>query len=150
MSQSLSKIILHIIFSTKNRYPFLNKKIRHEMHQYLALMCKNFGCFPHKINGTSDHVHIVCELSRTITACKLIEEIKTSSSKWIKTKGSIYQKFHWQKGYGVFSIGMSQLQTVVHYIEKQEELHGKKTYQEEFIGFLKKYQIEYDERYVWD
>jgi len=150
MPQSLSKIILHIIFSTKNRFPFLDSDIRRETHAYLAGICKNIGCYAHKINGTKDHVHIVCELSRTITVSSLLEELKKNSSRWIKTKGIKYQKFSWQNGYGAFSVGVSQLPALIDYVEKQEEHHRKKTFQDEFREFLRKYKIDYEERYVWD
>jgi putative transposase len=97
-----------------------------------------------------DHLHIVCTLSRTITIAGLIEEIKTNSSKWIKTKRKEFQRFGWENGYGAFSIGQSQLDTVKHYIETQKEHHKKMTFQEEFREFLRRYEIEHDERYVWD
>ncbi len=150
MAQSLSKIIIHIIFSTKNRYPFINARIRDELHKYLAGICKNLGCFVHIINSSTDHVHIVCELHRTLPVSKLLEEIKKSSSRWLKTKGGILSKFSWQNGYGAFSVGKSQLPIVINYVRNQEQHHRKKSFREEFLLFLKKYDVDYDEKYLWD
>ncbi len=150
MPQSLSKVFIHIIFSTKNRYPFLQPEVRDEMHRYIAGICSHLKCHPQRVNGTADHVHIVCELSRTIPISKLFEEIKRNSSRWVKTKGQKYQKFFWQNGYGVFSVGKSQLPTVIKYVEGQEEHHRRKSFQEEYRKFLLKYEVNFDERYVWD
>ncbi len=107
-------------------------------------------CNPVQVGGVKDHIHILCLLSRKIALMKLIEELKSHSSKWIKTKGSKYQKFYWQKGYGSFSVNPSEIETVVNYIQNQNEHHKKKTYKDEYLAFLKKYHVEYDERYVWD
>jgi REP element-mobilizing transposase RayT len=150
MPQSLSKVYVHITFSTKNRYPFIDNKIAAELWTYLGGICKALECNPIRVGGYSDHVHICCLLSRKITQSKLLEEVKTGSSKWIKTKGKEYEKFYWQDGYGIFSINPYEIERVVKYIENQHEHHRKKTFQEEFIAFLKKYNIEYDERYLWD
>ena len=102
------------------------------------------------INGTYDHVHILFSLARVIAIADLLEEVKTETSKWIKTKGSEFRNFHWQRGYGAFSIGQSQVDDVKRYIHRQKEHHRRVTFQEEYRGFLKAYGIEYDERYVWD
>ena len=100
--------------------------------------------------GTDDHIHLVCSLGRTVTVATLLEEVKKSTSKWIKTKGEQYAHFSWQAGYGAFSIGQSQLDAVRQYIAGQREHHRKRTFQEEFREFLAKYNVPYDERYVWD
>jgi putative transposase len=150
MPQSLANVLLHIIFSTKNRVPLITPQIADELYPYLATICKGCKSPAHKIGGIEDHVHIVCSLSRTISIAGLIEEIKTNSSKWIKTKGNGFLHFAWQNGYGAFSIGQSQHEKVKQYIESQREHHRKKTFQEEYREFLRRYQIEYDERYVWD
>ena len=102
------------------------------------------------INGTSDHLHTLLSLSRVVTIADLVEEVKTESSKWIKTKGREFRKFHWQNGYGAFSIGQSQVQRVKRYIARQKEHHRRITFQDEYRKFLKAYDIQYDERYVWD
>ena len=150
MSQSLSKVYVHITFSTKNRYPFIDKDIEQELWAYLGGICKALECNPIRVGGYSDHVHICCLLSKKITQMKLLEEIKKESSKWIKTKGSQYESFYWQDGYGIFSVNPSEIETVVKYIENQYEHHTKQTFQEELLGFLKKYNAEYDERYLWN
>jgi REP element-mobilizing transposase RayT len=102
------------------------------------------------IDGTRDHIHTLFALSRVITIADLVEEVKTESSKWIKTKGPEFKNFHWQSGYGAFSIGQSQVPAVRRYIQSQKRHHLRVTFQNEFRKFLKRYQIEYDERYVWD
>lgn len=151
MPQSLSNILVHIIFSTKNRYPFLSDKdIRNEMHAYLGGTCNNLDCQVIVVGGTSDHIHILSKLSKNISAAKLIGDIKRESSKWVKTKGGMLQKFAWQNGYGVFSVGKSETDKVRAYILNQAEHHRKKNFQDEFRQFMEAYEIEYDERYSWD
>jgi putative transposase len=150
MAQSLSNVLLHIVFSTKNRHPFIDVDIEEELFKYIAGICRNLKCPTHRIGGADDHVHIACSLSRTIAISKLVEEIKTGSSKWIKTKSDRYADFAWQNGYGAFSIGQSQLADLVRYIANQRQHHRRLTFQEEFRALLTKYQIEFDERYVWD
>jgi REP element-mobilizing transposase RayT len=150
MSQSLSKVYVHITFSTKNRYPYINNTINSELWAYIGGTCKAMECNPVRIGGHNDHVHVCCLLSKKITQIKLLEEIKKQSSQWIKTKGAQYEKFYWQDGYGIFSVNPSELEKVIEYIDNQYEHHRKRTFQEELLAFLKKYQIEYDERYLWD
>jgi REP element-mobilizing transposase RayT len=151
MAQSLSRVYLHIVFSTKNRLPFLaDPDLRNEMHAYMGGTCNQLGCPVIRIGGTADHVHILCMVSRVETIAKLVEEVKKSSSKWVKTKGQELQKFAWQNGYGVFSISQSHVDVVKRYIETQEEHHRKRTFQDEYRTVLKEYEVSYDERYVWD
>ena len=151
MPQSLAKVLLHIVFSTKNRYPFLgDKNIRDEMHAYLGGTCKALDCPVLKVGGVSDHVHILCALSRSLTIAKLVGEIKRESSKWVKTKGKILGKFAWQSGYGAFSVGQSEVERVRAYIAGQQEHHRTSTFQDEYRAFLRENGVEYDERYVWD
>jgi REP element-mobilizing transposase RayT len=121
-----------------------------ELHAYLATSIRTQGSNAYRIGGTKNHIHIACTLPRTMTISKLLEVIKTSSSKWMKQKSKLCADFTWQSGYAVFSLGQSQLPTLIKYIEKQKEHHKKKTYKEEFLEFLKKYGVEYDERYLWD
>jgi REP element-mobilizing transposase RayT len=102
------------------------------------------------IDGTADHVHILFSLGRVIAIADLLEEVKTETSKWIKTKGSEFRNFHWQPGYGAFSIGQSQVEAVKKYIHGQKEHHRRITFQEEYREFLRLYGVDYDERYVWD
>jgi REP element-mobilizing transposase RayT len=150
MSQSLSKVYVHLTFSTKNRYPFIDDFIKNELWEYLGGICKGLDCNPVRVGEHKDHVHICCLLSKKITQMKLIEEVKKQSSKWIKTKDSKYAKFYWQDGYGIFSVNPSEVETVVEYIKNQEEHHKKRTFKEELLAFLKKYGVEYDEQYLWD
>jgi len=148
MSQSLSKIWLHIVFNTKNRQGSIRPEMQEELWRYLAATCNASGCHARRVGGTVDHVHILCELARTIPVCDVLEKAKKSSSKWMKTKG--VPEFGWQNGYGAFSIGQSQVRDVVDYICGQGEHHRRRTFQEEYIEFLKKYEIDYDPQYVWD
>ena len=150
MPQSIAYNYSHITFSTKDRYPFIDQAIENELYHYIGGICKNLDFKPVKIGGHRDHIHILCVLSRKVTLMKFIEEVKTHSSKWMKTKGEKYQKFYWQKGYGSFSVNPTEINIVEKYIENQAEHHKKKTFQEEYLAFLKKYNIEYDERYLWD
>ncbi|MDI6794871.1 MAG: transposase [bacterium] len=155
MPQSLAKIITHIIFSTKNRTPFLSKEIRPQLYSYMAgiLMAGILDKCNSKailIGGVEDHVHILCLLSKNLAPCKIIEEVKKGSSKWIKPHAANLAKFQWQNGYGIFSVRQSNVEVVQKYIAQQEDHHRKISFQDEFRGFLKKYGLEYDERYVWD
>ncbi len=121
-----------------------------ELHNYLGGICNKLDCQVIKVGGYSDHIHILCMLSKKIPLMKLIEELKSDSSKWIKNKGVEYENFYWQNGYGAFSVNPYEIATVITYITNQHEHHRKKTFQEEYRAFLKKYKVEYDERYVWD
>lgn len=151
MSQSLAKVLVHIVFSTKNRYPFLaNEGVRKEMHAYLGGTCNNLSCPVLTVGGFVEHVHVLCSLSRNVSLAKLVGELKRGSSKWVKTKGGMLEKFAWQNGYGVFSVSQSDVERVRAYITAQEEHHRRKTFQEEFRAFLQDYEIEFDEQYVWD
>ena len=150
MPQSLSYLLTHIVFSTKDRTPVLDATVRPAMHAYLATVARNVDCECFRVGGVADHVHLAVRLSRTLTMAKLIEELKTSSSKWIKTQSPALAAFAWQRGYGAFSVGPSDLNALLHYIDTQEEHHRTRTFQDEYRAFLAKYGIEYDERYVWD
>jgi len=150
MPQSLSNILLHLIFSTKDRHPWLEPGIRKKAHAFLAGAVRQCECEAYRVGGVADHVHLAVRLSRTLSVADLVKEIKTASSKWLKTQDPTLTDFSWQQGYGVFSVGMSQKETLLHYIDNQEEHHQTRTFQEEYRTFLSKYGIEYDERYVWD
>ena len=150
MGQSLNKIYVHLVFSTKHRKPLITDLIKGELFSYLGGICKNLECNPIQVGGHHDHIHILCLLSKKVALMKLMEEVKSHSSKWIKTKGDEFEDFYWQNGYGAFSVNPTEIEIVKNYILNQEEHHKKKTFQEEFLAFLKKYDVEYDERYVWD
>ena len=149
MGQSLVKNYIHIVFSTKLRKPFIDEKIENELFAYLGGVCNKLDCTVLKVGGYLNHVHILCMLSKNITLSKLLQDLKSNSSKWIKTKGENYQNFFWQDGYGAFSVNPSEVEIVVNYIANQKEHHRKKNFQDEFRAFLEKYEVEYDERYVW-
>jgi len=150
MPQSLSKVILHIIFSTKNREPWLDSDVRPRIHAYLATICRDLGAELVHVGGVADHVHIVTTLPRTLSQAQLIEQIKKASSKWIKELDERFRGFFWQRGYGAFSVSPSQLKAVLKYIEGQQEHHRTRTFQEEYRELLRRHGIDFDERYVWD
>ena len=150
MPQSLAQLLVHLIFSTKSREPLLSDDIRPELHPYMATILKHMDSSAILINSVEDHVHILFHLSKNHALCDVIENVKKDSSKWIKTKGRTFRNFHWQSGYGALSVSQSNLAQVVKYIEGQKEHHRRRTFQEEFRAFLKRYQVQYDERYVWD
>jgi len=150
MPQSLVRNYIHIIFSTKYRHPFIDKNIEEELFNYLGGIARNLECNPVIVGGYQDHIHILCLLSRKIAQMKLIEELKTHSSKWIKTKDSKYQKFYWQNGYGSVSVNPDEIDVLKKYILNQEKHHQTISFKEEYLLFLKKNDIPYDERYVWD
>ncbi|MBI5527757.1 MAG: IS200/IS605 family transposase [Deltaproteobacteria bacterium] len=150
MPQSLARILLHITFSTKNREPCLTPDIQAELYRYIAGTLKELNCPAIVVGGYADHVHLLFVLSRNIPVSKLVEEVKKSSSKWIKTKGPFLLNFHWQNGYSAFSVSQSNEDVVRKYIEGQVEHHRKVTFQEELRGFLEKHKVAFDEKYVWD
>ena len=132
MPQSLAQILIHLIFSTKNREPFLPDDIRPELHPYMATILKGKDSSAILINSVEDHAHILFHLSKNHALCDVIKSLKQDSSKWIKTKGTSYRNFHWQSGYGTFSVSQSNLAPMVKYIEDQKEHHRRRTFQEEF------------------
>ena len=150
MGQSLVKNYLHIVFSTKHRQSLISPAIEPELHSYLGGILNNLECNPIKIGGYTDHIHVLCLLSKKIALMKLLEEMKSHSSKWIKTKDESLENFYWQDGYGAFSVNPSEVDVVIAYIENQHEHHKSKTFQDEYRAFLKKCKVDYDERYVWD
>ncbi len=151
MPQSLAKILVHAVYSTKDRRPFLgDKPLRDELHRYLGGILTKHNCQPLIIGGVADHVHLLTTLSRTGTAADMIKEVKRGSSLWLKGKTPGLQDFAWQNGYGIFSIGFSQVEAVRNYIAGQEEHHRQVSFQDEFRQLLRRYEIEFDERYVWD
>ncbi|EKE00689.1 MAG: transposase [uncultured bacterium] len=150
MSQSLSNILIHIVFSTKGRQKLLHEKIRQKLYAYIIGIFKTKSCNYYQLGGVDDHIHISCSLPKTISVSDLIKEIKTSTSIWLKTKDNNLENFHWQTGYGVFSVSPAHLQGLCEYIANQEEHHKVTDFKEEFLGLLNKYKINYDERYLWD
>lgn len=148
MPQSLAHVLLHIVFSTKNREPLINDNFKHELYQYMGGICKQLECPAITIGGTSDHVHIALSLSRKISISKLVEELKRSSSKWAKQ--DLCPQFYWQSGYAVFSVSESQKQHVISYINEQEQHHQKHDFKSELLALLERHQTSYDSSHLWD
>ena len=151
MAQSLTQIYLHIVFSTKNRAPFLSDPgLRVRTHAYLAKTCHNLGSPSLIVGGVADHVHVLCRLGKTISISELVRELKRESSKWLKEQSPELASFYWQNGYGAFSVSPGHVEQLKIYIANQEAHHRTETFQDEFRRLLKLYEIEYDEQYVWD
>lgn len=150
MGQSLVKNCIHIVFSTKHRQPLIYSPFEEQLHAYLGGICKNLECFPIIVGGYTDHVHILCMLSKKMALMKLLETLKSNSSKWMKTKDKSLENFSWQNGYAAFSVKPDEKEKVFRYILNQKEHHKKITFQDEFLDILKSQDLEYDERFVWD
>ncbi|OGT15761.1 MAG: hypothetical protein A3I12_02265 [Gammaproteobacteria bacterium RIFCSPLOWO2_02_FULL_38_11] len=154
MSQSLSQLIIHLIFSTKHRHPFLKQEeLRQQLYCYIKSICHRQKCEIISIGGTKDHIHILLNLHKNSTASLLVEEIKKSSSKWIKTRVSNddeIKNFYWQKGYAILSVSQSNISKVKTYIENQKQHHKKQNFKEELRCFLIKHHLQYNECYLWD
>ena len=151
MPQSLSAVYVHLVFSTKDRRPFLQDgAMRTQLHAYLGGISKTLDCPPIIVGGVEDHVHILGRLGRTMTQADWVKELKRVSNLWLKQQGRAYADFQWQGGYGGFSVSPSNLDQVRLYIANQEEHHAKTNFQDEFRELLRKHELEWDERYVWD
>ena len=148
MPQSLSFLLVHVIFSTKDRRPLLNGAIRPALHAYLATVVRDRRCDCFRVNGMADHVHLAIRLHPTIGLAKLLETVKANSSKWLKQQGIM--DFAWQRGYGAFSVSPADAGALILYIERQEEHHRKRDFQAEMRAFFEKYHVTFDEKYVWD
>ena len=150
MPQSLARLHIHLIFSTKNREPVLHDTVCDSMHRYMATVLQNLGCPPVLINSVADHVHILFELGRTVAVSDAVEQVKKTSSKWIKTQGAEFAHFAWQAGYGAFAVSQSNVSAVRQYIAAQQRHHRKKSFQHEYRAFLQRHNLPFDEKYVWD
>ncbi len=150
MPQSLFKFLIHIVFSTKNRADLIAPEIENDLFGYIHGIVENNGAKLIIANGTANHIHLLISLPRKIDVSELIGDIKRDSSVWMKKQNARFADFYWQKGYGAFSIGQSQVETVVNYIKNQKEHHKKQDFKDEYRMLLKNYEIEYDEQYVWD
>lgn len=150
MAQSLAKVLIHLIFSTKGRRGLISEDVRDELGAYLVGIFRNCASPALRVNCVEDHVHALFSLSRSHAVKTIVEEVKKGSSKWIKTKGPRFRGFYWQNGYGAFSVSPSNVASVIGYIDGQAEHHRTTTFQEEFRQFLQRHGIDYDERYVWD
>ena len=149
MPQSLCKIYLHIIFHVKTSSPQISDKHLERMHSYIGQLVNTTGCQVIRVGGIGDHIHIVCLLSRNENVAHLVEEVKRNSSRWIKSVSPSYEHFAWQGGYAVFSVSQSVVDKTVEYVSNQREHHKKHSFRDEYLAFLKLYNVDYDERYVF-
>jgi REP element-mobilizing transposase RayT len=150
MPQSLARLLAHIVFSTKNREAVLLDDIRDDLHAYIGGILENHEGALLKAGSVADHIHLLVAHPRTCAPADLVREVKTGSTNWLKAKATRYDGFHWQGGYGIFSISPSHRQALERYLGNQKEHHRKVTFQEEFRRLLNKYGVPFDERYVWD
>ncbi|MCK4676984.1 MAG: transposase [Bacteroidales bacterium] len=148
MPQSLSKVYIHCVFSTKNDMSLITNAMRKDLHAYIIGTLSNIGSYVNETYANPDHIHVLCTLPRTITIAELISKIKTPSSKWIKKQG--ITNFSWQGGYGAFSVSSSKVRVVERYIQNQQQHHKKISFKDELRDFFNEYNIDFDERYVWD
>lgn len=151
MPQSLVQIYIHLVFSTKERSPYLaDADLCDRTHRYLAGICKNLDSPALCVGGVEDHVHLLCRLGKTIDIAEFVRDLKRDSSKWIKTQQPQLADFHWQHGYGGFSVSPSHVDALSAYIANQREHHRTETFQDEFRCLCRKYGLEIDEQFVWD
>lgn len=149
MPQSLSLVIVHLVFSTKDRAALIPTEMQPRLHAYLAEVARGLGCHAYRVGGVADHVHLALTLPRTVTQ-DLVKELKTASNHWLGKQDAVYEDFAWQRGYGIFSVGKSQLAALERYIDNQEAHHQRRTFQNEFRDLLERYGVSWDEAYVWD
>lgn len=150
MSQSLANILIHLVFSTKDRRPFIPPEHEPRLHQYISTVASDLQSPVIFINGMPDHVHLLFSLSRNMTISEFVSKIKANSSRWMKAVHHFDSPFAWQKGYGAFSIGESSRQVAIDYIANQKEHHKKMSFQEELLALLRKNKVAFDEKYLWD
>jgi putative transposase len=150
MSQSLARVLVHVVFSTRDRRPWITDVIRLKMHAYLATVANDAENVSVRVGGTADHVHIALFLARTDTIAALVARLKVTSSKWMKLKGPEFARFGWQKGYAVFSVGLSDRSALVAYIDGQMRHHARRDFQGEMRAMFAQYGVAVDERFVWD
>lgn len=150
MSQSLAKMHVHLVFSTKGRAPLIDDAVREPLHRYMAVVLRNLDCPALIINSVEDHAHVLFELARTVALSQMVEDVKKSSSRWIKTQGDRYASFAWQGGYSAFAVSASNVDRVRAYVANQREHHRVRSFQDELRRFFDRHGVQFDERYVWD
>jgi len=150
MAQSLAKVLIHLVFSTKRRAPMLPETPYIALHAYAQGIFQSQKCHLIEMNNVSDHVHILFDLHRTEALSHVVMHLKKGTSRWLKDQSPDYRDFDWQEGYGAFSVGRSQRDQLVGYIRKQQQRHARISFQDEFRKFLQMYEIDFNERYVWD
>jgi len=141
---------VHLVFSTKNRNPVLHDGVREDLHRYMASVLQSQHSPAMLINSVEDHAHVLFELGRTVALADVVEEVKKSSSKWIKTQGPEFEWFYWQNGYGAFAVSFTDIERVRTYIAYQREHHKKQPFPDEYRTLLDQHGVRYDERYLWD
>lgn len=149
MAHTFSNLLVHIIFSTKDRQPQITEPILNRLHAYIGGILNQERCIPLAVGGTDDHIHILARVPPVLAVADLLRVVKTNSSRWVHETWT-NTPFAWQEGYGAFSVSKSNSHDVIRYIAQQEEHHRKMTFQQEFIAFLKRHQVEYDERWIWE
>ncbi|MCP9493002.1 MAG: IS200/IS605 family transposase [Pyrinomonadaceae bacterium MAG19_C2-C3] len=150
MAHTYTNLLTHIIFSTKQRQQFINDDIKPRLHSYIGGIVRELDGIAYNVGGIADHVHILVSLKPVLAMSDAVRTIKTNSSRWLKQQNATLSIFEWQSGYGAFSVSQSNMKSVVKYIAAQEEHHRTRTFQEEYLMFLKRHGIDYDERYVFD
>jgi putative transposase len=150
MAQTLVQLFIHVVFSTKNRVEMITPEIEPELFAYIGGIAANNNSKLVAANAAANHIHLLILLSKTIELSELVGDIKRSSSRWIKSKSESFKTFGWQDGFAAFSVGQTQVSMVKQYIASQKEKHGKQKFEDEMRVFYEKYEIQYDERYVWD
>jgi putative transposase len=150
MSQTLTSLLAHLVFSTKNRTPIITPEIEPQLFAYIGGILKAYESRLLDAGGRSDHVHLLVSQSKNIALSKLMKELKQSSSVWIKTADRRFRDFQWQEGYAAFSISLREVPGLKRYIANQKEHHRKQTFKQELLKFLDEYGIDYDERYLWN
>lgn len=149
MADTYSQIYIHVVFAVKGRESLIHKW-KDELYKYISGIVNQQGQKLYVINGMPDHVHILLSIKPDCNLSDLIREIKSNSSKWVNTKKFVLGKFQWQSGFGAFSCSQSQLDSVIAYINNQEKHHNRRSFKDEYLELLQKYQVEYDEKYVFD
>ena len=150
MPQSLAKVLIHLIFSTKHRAPLLPPTPYAALHAYAQGILKTQKCHLLETNNVADHVHLLFDLHRTAALSDVVMHLKKGTSRWLKEQAPEFHAFDWQEGYGAFSLGRSQRDAVTEYIRGQQERHRRLSFQDELRQLLKSYEIDFDERNIWD
>jgi len=150
MAQSLSNVLVHAVFSTRERRLLITSELEMRLQKYISTVCDDLGCPAIYMGGMPDHIHILVKLGRTISISDFISKIKANSSRWVKSVDPLHHSFEWQRGYGAFSVSESSRQKVIDYVANQKEHHKQVSFQEEFLLLLRRYNVPFNEKYLWD